>query len=99
MVTPDALLIDEQRSEITQTNAYGRIDENSTMLDRASAVSGTSLISSKVTKIWGLPVTSQTSVGAPNPYQNSGSLTYTPTIPRINIVFVNDGTVTGIKFD
>ena len=51
MVTPDALLIDEQRSEITQTNAYGRIDENSTMLDRASAVSGTSLISPKVTKI------------------------------------------------
>ena len=30
-----------------------------------------------------------------NPYQNSGVLTYTPTIPRTNIVFVNDGTVAG----
>ena len=25
-----------------------------------------------------------------NPYQNSGSLTYTPTIPRTNYVFIND---------
>ena len=28
-----------------------------------------------------------------NPYQNSGVLTYTPTIPRTNYVFINDGTV------
>ena len=70
------------------TNAYGRIDGNTLMLDRTSvgAVQGTSLISSGMTNVLGLPGTSQTSVG---------SLTYTPTEVRPNQVFISNP-VTGV---
>ena len=70
------------------TNAYGRIDGNTLMLDRTSvgAVPGTSLISSGMTNVLGLPGTSQTSVG---------SLTYTPTEVRPSQIFISNP-VTGV---
>ena len=70
------------------TNAYGRIDGNTVMLDRTSSgvVSGTSLISSGITNVLGLPGTSQTNVG---------SLTYTPTEVRPSQIFISNP-VTGV---
>uniref|UniRef100_UPI003EBCD41F EndoU domain-containing protein n=1 Tax=Sebaldella termitidis TaxID=826 RepID=UPI003EBCD41F len=65
------------------TNAYGRIDGNTLMLDRTSvgAVPGTSLISSGMTSVLGLPGTSQTNVS---------SLTYTPTEVRPSQIFISN---------
>ena len=73
------------------TNAYGRLGGNTIMLDRSSvgAMSGTGLISSSVTNILGLPAPARVET-LPDPYSNSGLLTYTPEVTRVNRVFISD---------
>ena len=57
--------LDDISRKWINTNAYGRIDGNTLMLDRTSvgAEPGTSLISSGMTNVLGLPETSQTNIG------------------------------------
>ena len=75
-------------------NAYGILNGKFVM---ANALSGGSLVPTGGTvSLLGLPAPTLTSAGAlPNPYQNAGGLTYTPTPSRTNYIFINDGTAGG----